>query len=71
MIVSENLFMWICTALVFGLSVGWFVVDVVRLRAVLKDPDAENRHDRIFGSIIGLTIATVGIIGVFRFHLGS
>ncbi|HET6610522.1 MAG TPA: hypothetical protein VFG83_00960 [Kofleriaceae bacterium] len=69
MIVSHNLFMWICTALVFGLSAAWIVVDVVRLRAALKEGSAA--HDRIFGSIIGLAIATIGIIGVLRFHLGG
>jgi hypothetical protein len=70
MIVSFEFFEWFVTALIFVVSVVWLGVDTVRLRRALRDVGAPNRHDRIFGSIIGLAVATVGVVGVLLYHLG-
>lgn len=68
MIVSPAYFLWFCTALVAGTAGSWLIVDIVRLRRAL--PEGKKAHDRIFGSIIGLIVAAIGIIGVLRYHLG-
>jgi hypothetical protein len=71
MIVSHVHYIWFVTALTFGVSASWLVVDLVRLRRALAEREATPaRHDRIFGSIIGLVVALVGIGGVLRYHLG-
>ena len=74
MIVSAVVFTWFCSALIFVVAATWIVVDVVRLRRALRDqassaPSAEIR-DRVFGSIIGMIIGALGVIGVLHFHLG-
>lgn len=68
MITSPEVFVWIVTALVFCTSSAWVVVDIVRLRRALAEGRAA--HDRVFGSIIGLAVALIGIVGVLKFHLG-
>jgi hypothetical protein len=68
-IIRQDIYEWITTLLIAGLAVGWGIVDIVRLRAALREDtrDAVVR-DRIFGSLIGLTIAVLGIIVVVRYH---
>ena len=75
MIVSHQHFIWFATALTVGLALVWLVVDGVRLRRALAAPAATAaergaRGDRIFGSIIGLLVAIIGIVGMLRYHLG-
>jgi hypothetical protein len=70
MIVSHEVFLWFCSALVIGLSAAWIVVDIVRLRRALRDGAAGvDVHDRVFGSIVGMVIGVVGLVGAARFHL--
>ena len=70
MIVSQALYLWWITAMVGGLGLAWAVVDTVRLRRALKDdPTDPIVRDRIFGSIIGLCCAAIGIIGAVQYHL--
>ena len=71
MIVPHAYFIWFVTAMAAGISVGWFAVDAVRLRRTLREPPSASRHDRLFGSVIGLVIAAIGIVGVLRYHLGG
>lgn len=68
MIVSHLHYMWFITLAIFLSSVVWLVVDAVRLARAW--PEGKDAHDRIFGSIIGLIVALVGIGGVLKFHLG-
>lgn len=77
MIVSQEHYIWFVTAVTFGTSASWLVVDIVRLRRALAErdgmpdgPDQPSRHDRVFGSLIGLVVAAIGIAGVLRYHLG-
>jgi len=51
-----------------GSSAAWFVVDTIRLRRAL--PHSKETHDRVFGSIVGLAVATIGLAGVVQFYLG-
>jgi hypothetical protein len=68
MIVSHTQFMWFCSALIGVVSAAWLVVDLIRLRRAL--PYSPATHDQVFGSVIGIVVALVGITGVLRFHLG-
>lgn len=68
MIVSYVAFTWFCTALVVVVSAAWLVVDIVRLRRAL--PYSQASHDQVFGSIIGIFCALIGLAGALRFHLG-
>jgi exosome complex RNA-binding protein Rrp4 len=68
MIVSHTAFMWFCSALIGVVSAAWLVVDVVRLRRAL--PYSPASHDQVFGSVVGICVALLGLAGVLRFHLG-
>lgn len=71
MIVSHEIYIWFVSVLTCGTGVSWLVVDTVRLRRALAEREATPaRHDRIFGSIIGLIVALIGLVGVLRYHLG-
>jgi hypothetical protein len=60
--------MWFATIMTTGLAGFWLVWDLFRLRRFW--PKGRAAHDEIFGSIIGITIALMGLIGVVGFHLG-
>jgi hypothetical protein len=60
---------WIGTIMVASLAGFWLVWDALRLRRYW--PRGAEAHDEIFGSIIGLIIAALGIIGVVRYHWGG
>jgi hypothetical protein len=64
---SETVAMYTGTVLVSALCAFWLVWDGILLRRHLFR--RQGSHDQVFGSIIGLVIATIGIIGVIRFHL--
>jgi len=68
-ILPEDIYRWLTTALIAGLALGWGVVDTVRLRAALRDDRSDPVvRDRIFGSLIGLAIAVLGVIVVVRYN---
>ena len=70
MIVSQVVFEWVATALIAGLALGWGVVDTMRLRKSLRDDTTDPVvRDRIFGSLIGITIAILGVVVVVRYHV--
>lgn len=66
MIVSNEVFMWIATAAVVGICVGWGARDVYVLRKHWKN--RAEHHDEVFGAIIGLIIMAVGLVGALKFH---
>lgn len=71
MIVPHEIYIWFVSVLTFGTAGSWIVVDIVRLRRALAErEDTPARHDRIFGSIIGVVVGLVGVVGVLRYHLG-
>lgn len=67
---SHEAFMWFTTAMILALAGGWFFVDTTRLAKALRqdrsDPDV---RDRIFGCVMGIIIASLGMGGVVHFHL--
>ena len=75
MIIAHDLFMWFVTAMAVGICVGWGARDIYLLskhlprrgRAAWSDPAA--RRDQIFGSILGLALISLGLLGVFKYHL--
>jgi hypothetical protein len=70
-LVSPAVFAWLMTVMVIGISGSWIVVDIVRLRRALRDRDRLGSvRDRVFGSIIGMVIGAIGVVGGFLHHLG-
>jgi hypothetical protein len=58
------------TIIVIGTCSSWLVVEIVRLRRALREPDrTPERSDRIFGSIISSMIMIVGLVGAALFNL--
>jgi hypothetical protein len=67
-IISAHAYVWfvsLCTGLA---AVYWIGIDSVRLSRALKGDHADPAvRDRIFGSIIGLLVGVVGVVGVLHF----
>ena len=59
---------------ILGLAIGWGVRDVMLLTRALREarqgPVGPVLRDRIFGSIVGIAICVVGLVGLFRHHQG-
>ena len=69
MIVSETVFIWFCTIMTAGLSGAWIFVALCRLRRALRDDVSRAPvRDRVFGSMIGIAVAVVGLVGMLRWH---
>ncbi len=66
MIVSHTVFMWWCSIMIGGLSGIWCIYDAILLRRHLQADD--DRKDQIFGSVVGVAIGALGVIGVFALH---
>ena len=70
-LLSAALFGWLMTLLVIGSGVVWLTVDTIRLRRALRDDTSRpSVRDRVFGSIIGLLIGTIGLGGALLHLLG-
>jgi hypothetical protein len=70
-LISAVAFGWLMTAMVVGISASWIVVDIVRLRRALRDDTAHPTvRDRVFGSIMGIIIGSIGVGGGLLHHLG-
>ena len=72
LLVSPHVFD-IFVSLVTGIvAATWVVVDIVRLRRALADGTSSRAsvRDRVFGSVVGILIGAVGIVGVTIHHLG-
>jgi hypothetical protein len=67
MIVSQTVYIGFVTLMVIGLVIGWIIHDgknlVRTLRRQVDDPDL------LFGSVIGLLLAAIGLAGVIMYHL--
>ena len=73
MLFSQVTFDWILTIFLIALGVVWALYDGRLLLRLVGDKskrgDAAHR-DKIFGSIIGLALATISLLGVLNFHMG-
>lgn len=61
-------FKWFLTLLTGGVSAIWFLADarkLVRLRNAVSTPTV---RDQRFGYIMGLVIATIGIVGSAKYQ---
>jgi len=70
MIVSQHVFIWWCTVMTVGVAGTWVFVEVFRLRRVLReDLSRPVVRDRLFGSLVGLAVGILGVLGMVRYHL--
>ena len=68
--VSHATYIWFVTLMTGGVAGAWMIVDSVRLRRALRaDPADPAFRDRIFGSVIGLLVSLVGLVGVVAYHV--
>ncbi|MGE0548024.1 MAG: hypothetical protein AB7O24_22040 [Kofleriaceae bacterium] len=68
-VVSESFFNWFITIATGGLSILWFVYDIVNLIKLRgTNPRDPSIRDRRFGYSMGIIMATVGIVGALRFQ---
>lgn len=67
MIVSDTVFLWFCSIMVFGLAVIWGIWDGRLLLKLWNE--GEDRHDERFGAMMGLVIMVIGVTGVVLHHL--
>jgi uncharacterized protein YqgC (DUF456 family) len=64
-IVSHEHYLWFCVLAVAIVAAAWIVVDVVRLRrALVADRRRGAVRDQIFGSVLGIIVGIVGVVGV-------
>ena len=61
---------WFVTIGTMTLSMAWLVYDTRNLLR-LRGADRKNPlvRDKLFGYLIGIVTAIVGIVGVLRYHL--
>ena len=69
-LVPQAVITWIVTIGTMVLSLAWLVYDTRNLLR-LRGADRKNPlvRDRLFGYVIGIVTAIVGIVGVLRYHL--
>jgi FtsH-binding integral membrane protein len=69
-LVPQAVVTWIVTIGTMVLSLAWLVYDTRNLLR-LRGADRKNPlvRDRLFGYVIGIVTAIVGIVGVLRYHL--
>ena len=68
-LMSDDVFRWILTGFVGGVSSAWLVYDTRNLRRSLSDDRRDPLvRDHQFGYAMGIAIALIGIVGALRFH---
>jgi hypothetical protein len=72
-ILPEPYYNWFVISGMVGISAGWALVDIVRLRGQLRVYRTGNQsseaRDQIFGSVIGIVLGTLGLVGLFKYYL--
>ena len=63
-IVSDVAFYWFVIGMIALIAFGWLARDLVRLRRELALPKSQRHHDRLFGIVIGLLLASAGVVGL-------
>lgn len=64
-LLAPSVFHALCVAIVFGACVFFFALDTVRLVKALRAPRSPEVSDRIFGAVVGLACAVVGVLGMY------
>jgi hypothetical protein len=68
-IVSATTFKWFLILITGGVSALWLVYDVINLvRARHLDRSVGVNRDKHFGYVMGILIASVGVIGALKFQ---
>ena len=69
MITSRETYMLVCALLTGLLAAYWIVVDVIRLRAALREDGGDAIvRDRRFGASLGIVIGLIGVFGVLKYY---
>ncbi len=68
MIVSHEVFVAIVAGMTLFVTGTNGVRDVFLLRRLLRDREADNRHDRIFGMIVGIFLMIFAYAGVIKYY---
>jgi hypothetical protein len=69
-IVSATVFAWFCTIMTVGVSGAWVLVEIFRVRRLLRDDLSRPIvRDRLFGTLIGFAVGIIGVLGMVRYHL--
>lgn len=71
-LVPQAFVTWFVTIGTMALSLVWLVYDTRNLWR-LRGADRKNPlvRDKLFGYVIGIITAVIGIIGVLRYHLSQ
>ena len=67
-LVSAATFHWINTALLGGVSVAWWIYDAINLARLRGDRADPLVRDKQFGFVMGLVIATIGVVRTLRYN---
>ena len=65
MIVSAQVYLWTSIIGTAGVAFWWACMDTLRLmRALRERPRSPAVRDRIFGSLIGISVGVIGVLGM-------
>lgn len=68
--VTAQQYQYFLSVITGGAAVYWIGIDSYRLRKALADDRADaGVRDRIFGSVMGIVVGLVGVVGVAYHHL--
>ena len=68
MIVSNTVFVWFNTLMIAGIVLGWGGRDLYLIAKTWKD--RKEKHDEVFGYLMGVVMTTIGGIGLIKYHGG-
>ena len=64
-LVSPSIFHAFSVTMVLGACGFFFVLDSVRLVRALRSPRSPEVSDRVFGALVGIACAVVGVLGMY------
>ena len=64
-LVSPAIFHAFCVTMVLGACGFFFVLDATRLVRALRSPRSPEVSDRVFGALVGIACAAVGVLGMY------
>jgi len=70
MILARDTFVFVAAMIVVLTCTGYLITNAIRLYLVLagRMGNEHDRHDRLFGAIIGMIIMTIGLVGVVKYY---
>ncbi|MBK9037306.1 MAG: hypothetical protein IPL61_39695 [Myxococcales bacterium] len=68
-LVSAEAYNWFLSTVIGGAATYWIGIDSYRLKKALGGDRADPAiRDRIFGSVVGIVVGCVGVVGVILHH---